>query len=291
MGIGRFLTEKVIRLNKFRKLISHEVHGATYTRLKGTEVSNDNLTDVYTHKSDAYFRFLVVGRADCLPTPVNLQRWFSRGPIPGEEHCKRCHLHRRPTFAHLLNESPPNYKLMTERHNRVGRVVKEAVLKFVGRNLRSDIHQNTAIGQEGLSDGLKSLRPDMVFEREGRAGRAMEIREFSCPYGYVSHERDTLATVYEQKKAKYSDLANALRGLRQQPVNVTAIIVSSMGAVYSQSLKELRKILGCSNREMQKLGRRMSDAAITGSFKIWRKCAQRTERDAIGDGEEEGIIE
>jgi hypothetical protein len=180
---------------------------------------------------------------------------------------------------------------MTERHNRVVRVVKDAVLKFVDENLRLDILENTAIGQEGLPDGLKSLRPDMAFEREGRAGRAVEILELSCPYGCVSRQRDALATVSERKKAKYSDLANALRELRQQPVNVTVIRVSSMGAVYSQSLKELRKILGCRSREMQKLGRRMSDAAITGSFKIWRKCAQRTEREAIGEGEEEGIIE
>jgi hypothetical protein len=87
---------------------------------------------------------------------------------------------------------------MTKRHNRVVRVVKEAVLKCVDENLRSDIHENTAIGQEGLPDGLKSLRSDMVFEREGRAGRAMEILEFSCPYGYMSRERHTLATVHEQ---------------------------------------------------------------------------------------------
>jgi hypothetical protein len=191
----------------------------------------------------------------------------------------------------LLNEHPSNYELITERHNRVVKVVKEAVLKFVDENLRLDIHENTTIRQEGLPDGLKSLRPDMVFEREGRAGRVMEILKFSCPYGYVSHERDTLATVCEQKKAKYSDLASALRKLRQQPVNVTAIIVSSMGAVSSQLLKELRKILGYSSREMQKLGKRMSDAAITGSFKIWRKCAQRTERGPIGEGEEGVIIE
>jgi hypothetical protein len=97
--------------------------------------------------------------------------------------------------------------------------------------------------------------------------------------------------VYERKKAKYSDLASALRELRQQRVNGTGVIVSLMGALSSESLKELRKILGCSNREMQKLGRWMSDAAITGSFKIWWKCAQRTEREAIGEGEEEVIIE
>jgi hypothetical protein len=153
--------------------------------------------------------------------------------------------------------------------------MKEPVLKFIDGNLRSDIHQNTTIGQEGLADGLKSLRPDMVFEREARAGRIMKILEFSCPYGYVPRERDTVATVYEQKKAKYSDLAHALRELRQQPVNVTGIIVSLMEAIYSQWLKQFWKILGCRRREMQKLGRRMSDSAITGSFKIWRKCAQR----------------
>jgi hypothetical protein len=74
MGIGRFLTQKVIRPDKFRKPIGHEAHGATYTTLKGNQVFNHNLTGVHTHKSDAHFPFLVVGRADCLPTPVNLQR-------------------------------------------------------------------------------------------------------------------------------------------------------------------------------------------------------------------------
>jgi hypothetical protein len=77
---------------------------------------------------------------------------------------------------------------MTERHNRVVRAVKEAMLKFVDENLRSDIHENTAIGQDGLPHGLKSLRPDMMFEREGRVGCSIEILEFLCLYGYVSHE-------------------------------------------------------------------------------------------------------
>jgi hypothetical protein len=81
-------------------------------------------------------------------------------------------------------------------------VVKEAVLKFVDEDLRSDIHENTTIKQEGLPDGLNSLRPDMVFETEGRARRGMEILQFEYPYGDVSPERDTLATVHEQERAK-----------------------------------------------------------------------------------------
>jgi hypothetical protein len=76
VGIGRFLTQKVIRPGKCNKLIEHKVHGASYTTLKENEVSNSMLADIYTRKSDAFFRFVVVARADCLPTPVNLRRWF-----------------------------------------------------------------------------------------------------------------------------------------------------------------------------------------------------------------------
>jgi hypothetical protein len=146
--------------------------------------------------------------------------------------------------------------------------VREAVVKFVGGDLRSDIHENTTIEQEGLPDEVRALRPDMVFEREVRGQRIPKILEFSCPYGYISHDKDILTTVYEQKKAKDRSLANTLEMLRHSHVNVTAVIVSSMGAVYPQSLRDLRAILHCDSRETQKLGRRMSDAAITGSLKI-----------------------
>jgi hypothetical protein len=169
--------------------------------------------------------------------------------------------------------------------------VKEAVLKFVNKDLRSDIRENTTLTHEELPEVLRALRPDMVFEREGKKGRVIEILEFSCPYGYISHGQDTLAKVYEQKKGKYRELADALGRVRQQPVNVTAVIVSSMGAVYPESLKDLRSILQCSSREIQKLGQRMSDAAITGSLQIWRKMAQRMEPKQDGEETERGLIE
>jgi hypothetical protein len=77
VGIGRFLTQNIIRADKIEKLIQYDVHGASFTTLRKNEVSNAMLTDVYTRRSDAFFRFPVVRLADCLPTPVNLQRWFN----------------------------------------------------------------------------------------------------------------------------------------------------------------------------------------------------------------------
>jgi hypothetical protein len=74
VGISRFLTQKVIRTYLYKKLIQHEVQGASYHTVKGNEISNSMLTDIYMRKSDAFFRFTVVGRAECLPTPVSLRR-------------------------------------------------------------------------------------------------------------------------------------------------------------------------------------------------------------------------
>jgi hypothetical protein len=152
MGIGRFLTQKVIRPDKDKRLITHELHGATYTMLKANDDSNRGITDIYTHKSDAYFRSMVIGRVDCLPTPAKIQRWFTREAAANARHCRGCRLARGPTFAYLLNECPMDYQMMTERHNRIARVVKESVLKFVDENFRSDLDENTTIAQEGLPD-------------------------------------------------------------------------------------------------------------------------------------------
>jgi hypothetical protein len=304
IGIGHFLTQKVVRPEKFRKLIAHQVHGATYTTLKGNEVSNRNLTDIYSHKSDAYFRFMVVGRADCLPTVANLQRWYPTGgpqrqaPIAEAAHedprippCRRCTQPLRQTLAHALNKCTPNFPLMTDRHNRVVKVVRDAVIKFSGESLQSNIDENQPIPQEGLSEGVKMQRPDMFFLRNTRQGQILEILEFSCPYGYICDDRDTLEKVYGEKMKKYEGLANELKLLRHHEVNVTAIIVSSMGAVYGPSLQELRRILGCNDREIRKLGKQMSDAALTGSMKIWRTEVQNREQRVTYGNEGDALVE
>jgi hypothetical protein len=71
VGIGRFLTQKILRPDKIEKLIQHPCHGASFTTLKSNEVSNSMLTNVSTRHTHAFFRFMIVGRVDCLPTPAN----------------------------------------------------------------------------------------------------------------------------------------------------------------------------------------------------------------------------
>jgi hypothetical protein len=75
-GVGHFLTQKIIRTDKIEELMKLEVHGASYETLRNNEMSNGMLTNIHTRRSDAFFRFVIMGRTDCLPTPINLQRWF-----------------------------------------------------------------------------------------------------------------------------------------------------------------------------------------------------------------------
>jgi hypothetical protein len=313
VGIGRFLTQKLIRADKIQRLICHEVHGASYTTLKENDSSNSMLTNIYTRRTDAFFRFVVVGRADCLPTPANLHRWFGDRR---DENCRRCGRERRPTLLHILNECVPNIPLMTQRHNRLASVVRKAVIKFVDKDLRSEVMENIQTEEEGLRADLRELRPDMVFERrkseglrlrrryqrqeeegagaehregegegeggveaigEAQAMKKMEIIEFSCPYGYTSHGSNSLKRVYEQKKRKYAEFANELMRLRNEEVRVTAVNVSWMGAIYPQSLKDLQRVLRCSDQETRKLGRQMSETVILGSMEIWRQNAKEIE--------------
>jgi hypothetical protein len=74
--------------------------------------------------------------------------------------------------------------------------------------------------------------------------------------------------VYEEKKRKYAELAKELKRQRGEDVRVTAVIVSLMDAVYLPSLKDLQKVLKCSDEELRQLGRKMSETVIAGSMEI-----------------------
>jgi hypothetical protein len=199
--------------------------------------------------------------------------------------------------------------MMTKRHNMLASVVRKGVEKYLASDLRSAIQENEGIVQEGLQEDLRRLRPDMVFERQRirtsrgvtfssseddvereRENRVTEIIEFSCPYGYISNGKNTLEKVYEEKKRKYTELARSLKRHRRGEVRVTAVIVSSMGAIYDKSLKCLQKVLGCTDREMRKLGRKMSEAVIRGSMEIWRQSAKKIFQEEASESEEASAV-
>jgi hypothetical protein len=59
-----------------------------------------------------------------------------------------------------------------------------------------------------------------------------------------------------------------------------------------QSLKDLHTVLRCDDRQLKKLGRRMSEAVIRGSIEISRQFAQMSHERRVGEaGEGERVAE
>jgi hypothetical protein len=135
-AIGRVLTQKLIKPNKIEKLIRHDVRGANFTMLKNNEVSNAMPMNIYASQINASFRFVVIGRTDLLPTPVNLQR---QSNDRRDDNCRKCNRERRPTKIDIVNECTPNSPLMTKRYNPLGEVVRTAMLIYLENDIRSMI--------------------------------------------------------------------------------------------------------------------------------------------------------
>jgi hypothetical protein len=69
------------------------------------------------------------------------------------------------------------------------------------------------------------------------------------------HKEETHSNEYTRKKRKYMRLARTLKQLRRSEMRTTAVVVSSMGVIYNQSLKDLQKVLEYTDRKMKKPGR------------------------------------
>jgi hypothetical protein len=177
---------------------------------------------------------------------------------------------------------------MTKWHNQLAGLVRRAIVDWVAGDITSEIRENTIMPEDSLSQEVRDLRPDLMFRRRENQREMIEIMEFSCPYDYMTQGENSLKRVFEQKQRKYRKLAQELSNLRHERVRVTAVIVSSLGAVYMRSLKDLHTVLRCDDRQLKKLGRRMSEAMIRGWIEIWRQYAQRMSHERrVGEARED----
>jgi hypothetical protein len=271
-GLGRFLTQKVIRPQIFNSLMTKLKHGATFATLEDNDCSNKILTDVKSFRSDAFFRFTVAARADCLPTPANVSQWLNKDI---SANCFKCET-KIGTLAHILNAC--DFPAMTGRHNKVVDVVYKEIQERIPQKLESTVLENVTLEIEGLSERTKSQKPDIHFRIIGNQAIFIDV---SCPYGRITYGDNSLEVAYEEKIRKYTRLATEVRNLTGTYVTIIPVIVSSLGAVYPPSLDSLKALLNVDKKTIQKIGRKLSEAAIEGSFDIWRKYMKDKTRTGV----------
>jgi hypothetical protein len=132
--------------------------------------------------------------------------------------------------------------------------VKKAIEKQIIEDIKGGINENTSLPIDNLSEATRNQRPDIWFIRRDRNRDILEILEFSSPFGYLQDGECTLKRTFEYKANKYQPLAEEVTSKTRMLSRVHPIIISSLGAVYKESLSCLKAILRCSDKDLAKLG-------------------------------------
>ena len=236
---------------------------------------NDNIT---TWIVKARTNMLINGNM-CSRNHIHVHGQMPRCPYCGEV--------RNDTLEHRLNSCPMNRFNMKKRHNMVQNIIlKELVKKFGHRRVTID-HGVNINGQQ-VAAPYNTLKPDIVAYDDHR----IHIIEFSCPYDHLKEDgTETMEKTYQDKVNKYKDLVVHCRQQFNMEADLSVIIVSSLGAVHSKSIKEIKKLLDLKGksqkRKVNSLLKRMSIASCIGSFFIYYNMNFREEDRHRGLNDEE----
>jgi hypothetical protein len=164
---------------------------------------------------------------------------------------------------------------MTRYYKKVISMMTRAIEDELAYRIHSAIGENMTMQGEGLSEETRKLRPDLNFVLVSMRGKEfMVMNDISCPYGNIWPREDTLQKVCIDKFEKSSKLVQEVKAERDIPVEIISFIVWSMGAVHEQSLKDFSLLFMCGEKEMKRIGRKLSEAVIAGPLEIWRRCAR-----------------
>jgi hypothetical protein len=149
-------------------------------------------------------------------------------------------------------------------------------------NPNATIRQNSEIRAYGVNERIEIdgavFRPDVVSVSQDE----INIIEVSCPYDQMTSINDApmtaLEKVHRAKIAKYEPLRRRCEEVFQRRCKLTTVIVSSLGAVYKESVRELKKNIGLGDRALKTLVRRISTAALIGSYFVFNKFKPNSDR-------------
>ena len=273
---------------KFKQLKEQKLHGHSFLNMENNPNSNMLIGNYSNGVSDAFIKFMVQARTNnCYTGQIYAKHKNVNNTNEGPRcpYCNKCG--KEYTLEHILNGCKNNLTQQTRRHNMIcTEIINTIRNKYRGAN----IIENSEIKINGrtIRVGEAHLKPDIIVYRTNR----IDIIEVNCPYDCY-HENDectTLEKAYKYKINKYASLVDECKRYIRK-VNFVSYIVSSLGVVYNESMKDLRRVLNHDDNQTKITIRRTSIAAIIGSYFIFNKLNPRRryqiEEDATGNPEAE----
>ena len=265
------LVSKVLMIRNAEKarmeLIQQGMHGHSFINLRNA-IDSNYLLGNYTNKvSDKVITFLMAARTNTLYTGyISHLNGKDNGP-----KCPYCGAKgEKDTLFHRLNNCTPAKYMYTYRHNLVAQaLVKQLQVRYP----ESTIRQNQTVRINGfapLTTEEGKLKPDIIVITP----KEIHIVEISCPYDTPKEEGTTaLDITYNTKKNKYEELRSQCEEHFGRKCKLYIVIVSSLGAIHKNTVTDIKKLLKIKrdNRSLKYITRRLTTAAIIGSFLTFNK--------------------
>ena len=259
---------KSMRTQYREELVSNMGIGHSFVDIKDSPYAHMFIGDYKHPLNDTISRWIIKARFNMLFTgSLALKTKVSREMIPC---CPYCGTKGGDTIAHRLNGCTNSRTAQTKRHNNIQNII----LSYMETRLGKEMHRRTniTVNLDGkhIDDEYKDLKPDIVAWDKDK----IILVEFSSPYANYGRNGSTLEKVYKEKHKKYENLVKSCKDTYKRKVSLYVIIVSSLGAVYSKSQNEIRKLLRISFNEKKLFStilRRISLASCIASYFIFNR--------------------
>ncbi|XP_023238972.1 uncharacterized protein LOC111637658 [Centruroides sculpturatus] len=226
-------------------LTSKPDQGKAYKVTTTSEVSNHFMNNGhYTRFSDWFF----IHRARMSTVALRGHKRFGSDT----KRCRRCG-YQRETLAHVLCHCPPNFHLITRRHNAI---LNRIVSAFRPRDAKVYVNQRVP----GFNE---NCRPDMVVVHD--ASKSATIVDVTVPF---ENGADAFQTARDEKLRKYNSLAHHFRQLGYN-THISAFVIGALGG-YDHTNEATLQRLGIHRNYSKLMKKLMISDTIRWSNDIYR---------------------
>ena len=254
----------------FNLLLNSQMHGHSFVNARGNRNANSIIGNYSHNISDKIISFALAARTNELATGNILSKKANHNTAE-DQGCPYCHLKgKEDTLSHRLNGCKSGRSTQTIRHNMVVKEILEAARnRFKTARIRSDQAIRINNNELAIQVNNKTYRPDIFIEND----KTCHIIEVTVPYDGMTNCNGRNITILEaryiDKMNKYESLRIKAEQLFGKQCTLTTVVVSSLGILYPKSMESLQKLLMLSRSNKNILERRISVAAIIGSFFVF----------------------
>jgi hypothetical protein len=258
------------------ELRKNSFHLHSFGSLIKNKESNAFMIRIDNPAKDSFVKFVLKARTNTLPTKEFIE--IMRG-IP-HTGCSACGKECNESLQHILNGCPAKRRLIIERHDSVVRYLRDTVQEK--RREFSYAVTDATVREVDIQEN-RMLKPDVQLWNAER--NKVILIEVNVPYAKTWEGRDSLEEKYELKREKYRDLTRELQA-RGVETEFYVVVVSSLGALYSESQKAIFQMLR-GDKICRTVCRMVSSKAINGSAQIWRENRRRREPEQLNPAGED----